>query len=237
MQRLAPTRVAADGRIMEWDREYPETDPSHRHVSHLWGLYSGDEISVLNTPQLAAAARKTLDARGDAGTGWGLANKIAMWSRLQEGERAFRLLGHHLRPIKQGESANRWTGGTYPNLFSAHPPFQIDGNLGATAAIAEMILQSSAIDFENGGLVVIDLLPALPKAWPEGEVVGLRARGGFEVNVTWKNRQLVAAELKNLAGLPVRIRYGNRQIDLDLDREERVVLDHELRLSSKVRSP
>lgn len=229
-RRLAPTRVASDGRIMEWDQEYTEVDPQHRHVAHLWGLYPGDEIGLDTTPDLAAAAIRSLNSRGDSGTGWALANKMAMWARLHDGVRAHHLLQNHLRPVRHGEGEERWVGGTYPNLFDAHPPFQIDGNFGATAAIAEMLVQSSPPDFENGGLVEIHLLPALPDAWPEGSFSGLRARGGFEVNAKWSDGRLDEAEVASLHGLPVRIRYGSQVVPLELDRSEKAVLDGNMRL-------
>ncbi len=225
IERLAPTRIASDGRIMEWDFEYQETDSEHRHVSHLWGLYPGEEISISKTPELAAAARKTLDVRGDAGTGWGLANKIAMWTRLHDGNRAHQLLRQHLHPVVHGQSLKQWSGGTYPNLLDAHPPFQIDGNLGATAAIAELLMQSSPPDLTKSGLVDIELLPALPAAWPEGEVRGLCARGGFDLSISWKSGQLATAEILSRQGLPARIRYGSQVVTLDLDRGEKSLLD------------
>lgn len=236
-KRLAPTRVASDGRIMEWDEEYTETDPTHRHVPHLWGLYPGHEIYPSSTPQLAEAARKTLEKRGDSGTGWGLANKMAMWSRLNDGHRAHHLLCRQLRPIVHGQAQKQWSGGTYPNLFSAHPPFQIDGNLGATAAIAEMLVQSSPPNFEAGGLVEIKLLPALPEVWSEGEVTGLCARGGFEVKATWENGQLTAAEILSHNTLPSRITYGSHGIELKLKRGETAVLDGHLKLLSIQEKP
>lgn len=228
IERLAPTRITSDGRIMEWDEEYPEKDPQHRHVSHLWGLYPGNEISVSQTPELAAAARKTLKVRGDSGTGWGLANKIAMWTRLHDGDRAHQLLCQHLRPVHYGHSEKKWSGGTYPNLFDAHPPFQIDGNFGATAAIAEMLLQSSPPDLSNKNLVDIELLPALPSVWPEGVVRGLCARGGFEVTMHWKNGKLTSAEILSRKGLPAQIRYRSHAVILEMDSGEKAILDGDL---------
>lgn len=226
--RLAPTRIGSDGRIMEWNEEYTEAEPTHRHVSHLWGLYPGFEIDERTTPTLAAAARKTLEARGDSGTGWGLANKMAMWTRLHDGARAHLLLRNHLHPVGFGDLAGRWTGGTYPNLFDAHPPFQIDGNFGGTTAIAEMLLQSLPPDLDNDRIVDIELLPALPPAWPDGEFRGFQARGGFDVSAKWQDGKLVSAEIHSKNGLPARVHCQGKTVELNLDKDSTAVLDDDL---------
>ncbi len=227
--RLAPTRIGSDGRIMEWLQEYPEADPHHRHVAHLWGLYPGDEIHPRTTPDLAAAARKSLDARGDAGTGWSLAFKLAMWARLGDGERAHRLLRLHLKPATLESAQERWSGGTYPNLFDAHPPFQIDGNFGGAAAIAEMLLQSRTTAAAPGARAEIELLPALPTDWPSGSVSGLRARGGFEVGLGWEGGRLTRVVVRSELGLPCRVRYGDRVMDLSTEKGREYALDDRLR--------
>lgn len=197
LSRLAPIRVSpSTGRIMEWAEDYKEVEPHHRHTSHLFGLYPGNQITVWGTPELAAAAKKTLEARGDDGTGWSLAWKINMWNRLQDGDHAYKLLSVLLSTK------------TLPNLFDNHPPFQIDGNFGATAAIAEMFVQSQTL--LDDGSFEIQLLPSLPNALQTGSVKGLKARGNFEIAIEWQNGKLISSTIKSLIGGALHLRLGNK---------------------------
>ncbi len=204
-ERLPPLQVGARGQLQEWIEDYAEAEPAHRHVSHLYALFPGHGISLEKTPELAAAARKTLELRGDGGTGWAAAWKVALWARLRDAEHAYDNVKFLM------------TRSTLPNMFDLHPPFQIDGNLGATAGITEMLVQSTATG--------IRVLPALPQRWAAGSLTGVRVRGGAQVDIAWKDGRLTELRLRSGQARTYTVAYGERRATVRVGPGTAVVLD------------
>lgn len=198
-KQIAPNQIGKYGQLQEWMQDVDDTTNKHRHISHLWAVHPGNEINWDDTPELMKAARQSLLYRGDEATGWSLGWKINCWARFKDGDHAFRLIQMLMSPAKNG-------AGSYPNLFDAHPPFQIDGNFGGAAGIGELILQSHT--------KFIDILPALPAALPHGEVKGYCARGGFVLDIKWTDGKLQALTVTSKAGQPLQMRYNNKVVNI-----------------------
>lgn len=224
--RIAPNQVGQHGQLQEWLQDRDNPKDTHRHVSHLWGVFPGEDITW-RTPTLMHAARQSLVHRGDGGTGWSLGWKISLWARFLDGDHAHKILMNQLNFVRENpDGSTKGPGGTYPNLFDAHPPFQIDGNFAATAGICEMLLQSHTDE--------LVLLPALPKAWPTGAVTGLRARGGYEIDLAWADGKLTRVTVRSLTGSgQLRVRVGETVARLKFAAGETKVLGPALRVVKK----
>jgi alpha-L-fucosidase 2 len=224
LDKLYPYQIGRKGNLQEWYHDWEDADPKHRHQSHLFGLYPGHHISPAGTPELASACRKTLEIKGDETTGWSKGWRINLWARLKDGERAYKMyreLLSYVDPAGAEKTQHSGRGGTYPNLLDAHPPFQIDGNFGGAAGVIEMLIQS-----HNGA---IQILPALPDAWPEGEIRGVCGRGGFECSFNWTDGKLLEIEILSKAGKECKLVYGEREIRFQTDKYASYRFDCELK--------
>lgn len=219
LAKLYPYQIGKKGNLQEWYHDWEDREPQHRHQSHLFGLHPGHQITPDKTPDLAQACRKALEIRGDETTGWSKGWRINLWARLWDGNHAYKMYRELLKYVEPDEKQTNYQrgGGTYPNLFDAHPPFQIDGNFGGTAAIIEMLLQSGEDE--------IRLLPALPDAWSEGEAKGICARGGFEIDLAWKNNSLSELLVSSKTGGSSTLVYKNKTLVITLKAGEKKPID------------
>jgi alpha-L-fucosidase 2 len=223
-KQIAPLQIGRYGQLQEWMEDTDDPKNQHRHVSHLWAVYPGSEVTPYGTPELFKAAQQSLIFRGDAATGWSMGWKLNLWARFLDGNHAYKILQNLIAPASDGNKAAGVAArpGVFKNLFDAHPPFQIDGNFGATAGITEMLLQSDdpygtptgLTPVQSGEAGFLHLLPALPSAFPNGKVTGLLARGGFEVSITWKSGKLVTAVVTARQSKPLKVRYAGREIEI-----------------------
>lgn len=222
VEKIAPNQIGQYGQLQEWLADVDDPENKHRHVSHLWGMHPGNDFNWENSPELMEAAKQSLIFRGDDATGWSLAWKINFWARLRDGDHAYELIKLLFRLVSGDNSRYSGGGGSYPNLFDAHPPFQIDGNFGAPAGIIEMLIQSH--------LSGIDLLPALPSALPQGKISGVCARGGFELSFSWEDGILQEVEVLSKGGEPCKLRYGTQSTEFETEKGKRYKLDADLNM-------
>ncbi len=216
LAKIHPHTIGRDGRLLEWDKDYEDAEVHHRHVSHLYGLFPGEQITCETTPELAEACKKTLEVRGDAGTGWSLGWKVNLWAKLKDGDRTLKLVHDQLTYVSSTETKYAGMGGTYPNMLDAHPPFQIDGNFGVTSGIAQMFVQH-----ENGKILI---LPALPGSFADGEIHGLRTKGNVTVSVVWKNGKAETVTLISPFTQVVQVQINGQLIEVPLTAGEVCIL-------------
>ena len=220
ISKIAPNKIGKHGQLQEWMEDKDNPENHHRHVSHLWGVHPGNEINFEDTPDLMKAAQQSLEYRGDNGTGWSLAWKINFWSRFKDGDHAYKLVHKLLSPAERPDG--KVGGGSYPNLFDAHPPFQIDGNFGGASGILEMVIQSH--------LNKIELLPALPSALSNGSISGVCARGGFELDFSWELGVLTKVEVLSKVGGTCVLVYQDKLIEFETNKGETYQFDGELKV-------
>jgi alpha-L-fucosidase 2 len=216
LAKLYPYQIGKKGNLQEWYFDWEDAEPQHRHQSHLFGLFPGNHITPIKSPALADACRKTLEIKGDETTGWSKGWRINLWARLWDGNHAYKMYRELLHYVEPDEVKTNYArgGGTYPNLFDAHPPFQIDGNFGGAAAVAEMLVQSDEKE--------IRLLPALPDAWESGSVKGICARGGFEIAIDWQNKNLKKTVISSKKGGKTTLIFGKKTKQISLTAGQKI---------------